>query len=244
MTSPSSRIAATQGGGGGHRCSFFDSALRPFHTFQGDLQTLYYIHALIPPWSGSRPSGSSLRNQWTSSKGMQLKVRRSSVSCSKLISALAFDHLNADARPPMTLYSFDSALPPVSGPSDLSKGSDIDIGGFTDSTFTMVPASSSSTFTPPPTSPTSTSGEEVVAGPSMSHLAFHGKMSLVIPRGQEGKIRPGYAGMRNRRRLHLFGEDMWDLSRYSHLKLVLAYRGWEGWRNRWYCNVQVDGTQV
>ena len=148
----------------------------------------------------------------------------------------------------MTLYSFDSSLPPIQAPTFLSKGSDIDIGGFTNANFTMVPGPSTSTSTSslPTTdnSPPTTSSQDTAAGPSMSHLAFHGNMSLVVPRGQEGKIRPGYSGMRNKRRLHLFGEDTWDLTRHSHLKLVLAYRGWEGWRNRWYCNIQADGPSV
>lgn len=66
-------------------------------------------------------------------------------------------------------------------------------------------------------------------------------MSLRVPQEQTGKIRAGYAGVRNRKRMTLFGEDCWDLSSHTHLKVEVAYRGWEGWRNRWYCNIQTDG---
>ena len=151
------------------------------------------------------------------------------------------------AAPPITLYSFDARKPRVEGAGFLAKGSDADIGGYTTSEFTPVPhrngATSTSTLSSdgpaenrlsPPNNFTGAIGDQ-------AYMAFHGNMSLRVPKGMEGKLRPGYAGMRNKRRITLFGEDMWDLSSYSHLRVTVAYRGWEGWRNRWYCNVQTDG---
>jgi NADH dehydrogenase [ubiquinone] 1 alpha subcomplex assembly factor 1 len=153
----------------------------------------------------------------------------------------------APATPPITIYSFNSNLPPVNQEIDLVSGSDIDIGGYTTAKFTPVPissesSSSSSTLhglpTPPP-SPTSTGSS--TPNSVLSHIAFHGTMSLKVPPQYADKVKAGYAGMRNRRRTTLFGEDTWDLGSYTHIKVVVAYRGWEGWRNRWYCNVQTDG---
>ncbi len=47
--------------------------------------------------------------------------------------------------------------------------------------------------------------------------------------------------VRSKTRPSLFGEDMWDLSLFTHLRVVLAYRGLEAWRTRWYLNIQTDG---
>jgi NADH dehydrogenase [ubiquinone] 1 alpha subcomplex assembly factor 1 len=74
-----------------------------------------------------------------------------------------------------------------------------------------------------------------------SHLAFHGNLSLTVPPAYQGRIRTGYAAFRSRSRPSLFGEETWDLSLYSHLKVEVGYRGWEGWRNRWVVNIQTDG---
>jgi NADH dehydrogenase [ubiquinone] 1 alpha subcomplex assembly factor 1 len=137
--------------------------------------------------------------------------------------------------PPLTLYSFTSSLPPVEKPEFLARGSDEDIGGYSTNALTPVPETTLSSASDEPI------GSNAAAGPSMSHIAFHGNMSLRVPQEFAGRIRTGYAGIRNRKRMTLFGEDTWDLSHYSHLRLKLAYRGWEGWRNRWYCNIQTDG---
>ncbi|ORX41098.1 hypothetical protein BD324DRAFT_613166 [Kockovaella imperatae] len=81
-----------------------------------------------------------------------------------------------------------------------------------------------------------------ITGSHMSHVALHGNMSLRLPPSQMGKIRTGYVGMRNHfRPTILGGEDAWDLRQYTHIKMQIAYRGWEGWRKRWYCNVQIAG---
>ncbi len=136
---------------------------------------------------------------------------------------------------PIPIFSFESASPlPIDPPNELATGSDIDIGGLSTCQLTAVP--STSTLPTPPPSPG--------AGPSSSptsHIAFHGHMSLQVPAKYAGRMRTGYASFRNRKRLHLFGEEVWDLSMQSHIKVVVGYRGWEGWRNRWMCNIQTDG---
>ena len=142
--------------------------------------------------------------------------------------------------PPMTLYSFNSALPPVENTEFLAKGSDVDIGGYSTSFLTAVPGPSRSSTSTPAENAAAAIGKNG-SSPVMSHVAFHGNMSLKVPQEFAGRIRTGYAGVRNRKRITLFGEDTWDLSSYSHLKIEVAYRGWEGWRNRWYCNIQTDG---
>ena len=147
---------------------------------------------------------------------------------------------------PFTIYSFDAAKPPVRNRDYCAIGSDEDIGGYSTSQLTEVPntipRTLPSSLPPPENSPNPTTiGENAEAGPSQSHIALHGNMSLRVPQEFAGRIRAGYAGMRNRKRITLIGEDTWDLGLYSHLKVTLAYRGWEGWRNKWYCIVQTDG---
>jgi NADH dehydrogenase [ubiquinone] 1 alpha subcomplex assembly factor 1 len=136
----------------------------------------------------------------------------------------------------MSIFSFDSSHPKVDPPSEFATGSDIDIGGLSTCQLTAVP--SSSTLPNPPPSP---GAESSSASSSSSHIAFHGHMSLQVPPQYAGRIRTGYASFRNRSRPTLFGEEVWDLSMHSHIKVVVGYRGWEGWRNRWMCNIQTDG---
>lgn len=62
-----------------------------------------------------------------------------------------------------------------------------------------------------------------------------------MPQAYQGRIRTGYAAFRNKTRPTLFGEDVWDLSLYTHIKIVVAYRGLEAWRDKWMCNIQTDG---
>ena len=166
---------------------------------------------------------------------------------------------------PFTMYSFSSDLPPLEPPSIMALGADSDIGGLSTSRATAVPTSAFYEEPPPPVFP-ATHGYNVgpghvgspSAGPSrpaflrenapritgshMSHVALHGNMSLRLPPSQMGKIRTGYVGMRNQfRPTPLGGEDSWDIRQYSHIKMQIAYRGWEGWRKRWYCNIQTAG---
>ncbi|KAK4686323.1 NADH dehydrogenase [ubiquinone] 1 alpha subcomplex assembly factor 1, partial [Tremellales sp. Uapishka_1] len=119
--------------------------------------------------------------------------------------------------PPLTLFSFNSALPPVSSETEFALGSDADIGGL--STCALTPVASSST----------------------SHMAFHGNLSLAVPPAYASRIRTGYAAFRTRTKPTIWGEDTWDLGLYTHLRVVVGYRGWEGWRSRWVLNLQTDG---
>ena len=179
---------------------------------------------------------------------MQSRVCRPSLQyvVSVVNSVIAIQMDATPGTPPVTLFSFNSALPPVQGPEFVVRGSDIDIGGLSTCNVTHVPMS---TLPTPPSTPPSgsfqgsanTSGSTSTAGPSWSHIAFNGNMSLRVPTEYAGRFKSGYAGMRSPRRKTLFGEETWDLSMYTHLKIVVGYRGWEGWRARWYCNVQTDG---
>ena len=196
-------------------------------------------HHVSLPWSICLSDRSS-SDPSTSSSGTPFGV--SSIASSARTDPHA-DHpvldndLGVKAAPPYTLYSFTSRLPPVENAQFFARGSDVDIGGYSTNEVTSVPypsASSSTSATLPPAEKSTSSD------PSWSHVAFHGNMSLRVPQEQAGKIRTGYAGIRNRKRMTLFGEDCWDLSSHTHLKVEVAYRGWEGWRNRWYCNIQTD----
>lgn len=133
---------------------------------------------------------------------------------------------------PVTLYSFDSSKPPIIPVSEFATGSDADIGGLSTCSMTPVPSSSKLAAN----SSMSTAGDG-----SQSHVAFHGTMSLQVPAAYAGRLRPGYAAFRNQSKRTLWGEDTWDLDYYSHLRVRVAYRGWEGWRGRWMCNIQTDG---
>lgn len=126
-----------------------------------------------------------------------------------------------DAAPssaPLSIFSFDSNRPPVSPVSDFATGSDIDIGGLSTCELMAVPSTT-----------------------EQSHLSMHGNLSIRVPAEYAGRIRTGYAAMRNRTRPTLFGEETWDLELYTHLKVEVAYRGWETWRTRWVVNLQTDG---
>jgi NADH dehydrogenase [ubiquinone] 1 alpha subcomplex assembly factor 1 len=74
-----------------------------------------------------------------------------------------------------------------------------------------------------------------------SHMSFHGTLSLHVPPEYAGRIRTGYAAFRSKTRPTLFGDDTWNLELYSHLRVRVAYRGWEGWRSKFVCNLQTDG---
>lgn len=124
----------------------------------------------------------------------------------------------APKPPPLTLFSFDHTQQPITLPSAFATGSDVDIGGLSTCSLTPVPSPEAS-----------------------GHLAFHGNLSLRVPPEYAGRIRTGYAAFRNKSRPTLFGEDTWDLSLYSHIRVVLGYRGWDAWRGRWALNIQTDG---
>jgi hypothetical protein len=85
---------------------------------------------------------------------------------------------------------------------------------------------------------------DIPTGPQLSHLSFHGHCTLAVPPQYAGRIRTGWSSFRTKNRQLLWGEECWDLSHHTHLRLVVGYRGWEGWRNKWYCNVQTDGPIV
>ncbi|EIW69969.1 hypothetical protein TREMEDRAFT_61736 [Tremella mesenterica DSM 1558] len=146
--------------------------------------------------------------------------------------------------PPLPIFSFSSAssstsLTPV---SSFALGSDIDIGGL--STAFLTPVTAPSLSSSSASIATGFSHDEhhaIGKTQSQSHVAFHGNMSLVVPQAYQGRIRTGYAAFRNKTRPSLFGEETWDLSMYTHLRLVVGYRGWEGWRSRWVVNIQTDG---
>ncbi|WVW80965.1 hypothetical protein I302_102956 [Kwoniella bestiolae CBS 10118] len=144
---------------------------------------------------------------------------------------------------PSKIFSFDSAHPPVDKIDQFGLGSDIEVGGLSTCNLALIPSSSSSSSsslpTPPP-SPSSGVGDAVEDG-HYSHMAFYGYLSTKIPQSKLGQIRTGYAGFRNISKPTLFGQDNWDLELYSHLKVTVGYRGWEGWRNRWVINLGIDG---
>ncbi|TXT04233.1 hypothetical protein VHUM_04231 [Vanrija humicola] len=130
--------------------------------------------------------------------------------------------------PPLPLLTFTSSSASSSSSSSsstpltpldfLALGSDADIGGLSTAQLTPVPAQQ-----------------------QQDHVAFNGTLSTAVPPQFAGRIRTGYAAFRNRSRPTLFGEDTWDLELFSHLKVEVAYRGWEGWRDKWVVNLQTDG---
>ncbi|WVQ95560.1 hypothetical protein IAU59_002657 [Kwoniella sp. CBS 9459] len=165
-----------------------------------------------------------------------------------------------DATPqatPTTIFTFDSSLSgpehPIDDVSHFGLGSDSEVGGLSTCNLALIPSAASgsrSTGTPAAAVSSSTassaenidgSGSDLGSGVPYSHMAFYGYMSTKVPPTQTGKIRTGYAGFRNTSRPTLFGQDTWDLELYTHLKVVLGYRGWEGWRNRWVLNIGIDG---
>ena len=145
------------------------------------------------------------------------------------------DHRGSQAMIPM--FTFNSAHSRIDPPSEFATGSDIDMGGL--STCKLSAVSSSSVLPTPPPSPNSDA--ETVGSSSTSHIAFHGHMSLQVPSKHAGRLRTGWASFRNKTKPMLIGEEVWDLHQLSHIKVVVGYRGWEGWRNRWMCNIQTDG---
>ncbi|KAK8850436.1 hypothetical protein IAR55_004354 [Kwoniella newhampshirensis] len=144
-----------------------------------------------------------------------------------------------DATPvavPQTIFSFDTAPPQVDDPSHFGLGSDSEIGGLSTCQLALIPSTSTSVSSGTASGTASGSGSA-----SSSHMAFYGYMTTKVPPSHAGKIRTGYAGFRNTSRSTLFGQDNWDLDLYTHLRVVVGYRGWEGWRNRWVVNIGIDG---
>lgn len=142
--------------------------------------------------------------------------------------------------PPLPLLTFSSppssstsASSAITALSSLATGSDADIGGLSTCSLDPIPLSSSSA------SGSSSSG--LSADTQQSHVALHGNLSLAVPPAYAGRIRTGYAAFRTKTRPSLFGEETWDLSLYSHIRMQVAYRGLEAWRGRWYMNIQTDG---
>ncbi|WVF68000.1 hypothetical protein IAT40_002762 [Kwoniella sp. CBS 6097] len=162
-----------------------------------------------------------------------------------------------DATPqatPTTIFSFDSSRSTSEHPTDdvshFGLGSDSEVGGLSTSNLALIPSfssssssSSSSSLAGASASSSTSNGASSTDGSGVqySHMAFYGYMSTRVPPSQTGKIRTGYAGFRNTSRPTLFGQDTWDLELYTHLKVVVGYRGWEGWRNRWVVNIGIDG---
>ncbi|OCF38986.1 hypothetical protein I317_07241 [Kwoniella heveanensis CBS 569] len=158
-----------------------------------------------------------------------------------------------DATPqatPTTIFSFDSSLSSPEHPTDdvshFGLGSDSEVGGLSTCNLALIPSSGSGAGSSNTGAAAAASLDGSVARSShpdvsYSHMAFYGYMSTKVPPTQTGKIRTGYAGFRNTSRPTLFGQDTWDLELYTHLKVVVGYRGWEGWRNRWVVNIGIDG---
>lgn len=164
------------------------------------------------------------RDQPASSAGMRRKVSQPHACIAHR--PVARMELHPETGP-QTIFSFTSTHPPVDHPHHFSTGSDAQLGGLTTADLKLIPAQ-------PPAEPTASSQ------PSYSHMAFYGYMSTAVPPTHAGKIRTGFAGFRNTSRSTLFGQDTWDLDMATHLRIVVAYRGWEGWRNRWVVNIGVD----
>ncbi|QRV89434.1 complex I intermediate-associated protein CIA30 [Ceratobasidium sp. AG-Ba] len=70
---------------------------------------------------------------------------------------------------------------------------------------------------------------------------FWGEMRLDVKAGLEGKLRPGYAGFRNKSRPTLFGQIYDDLSLYKYLALRVRAAGDPPTRNSYFVNIQTDG---
>ncbi|EJT50907.1 hypothetical protein A1Q1_07880 [Trichosporon asahii var. asahii CBS 2479] len=163
----------------------------------------------------------------------------------------------------LPIFSFTADSPPVNEVGDFALGSDLDIGGQSTCVFTQVSDkgdnlgeianTDSGSVAQLPSSAGSAADDTGPSGGAYSaqtqheekgkpsHASFHGILSLNVPAEHRGKIRTGYAAFRNRKRQTLMGEETWDLDRYTHLRVELAYRGWDVWRSRWVCNLQTDG---
>ncbi|WWC92182.1 uncharacterized protein L201_007136 [Kwoniella dendrophila CBS 6074] len=145
---------------------------------------------------------------------------------------------------PSTIFSFDSSNPPIDKVDQFSLGSDIEVGGLSTCNLSLIPLnSSSSSSSSSLASKTKMNEDENEEEDTInySHMAFYGNLSTKIPLNKLGQIRTGYAGFRNISKPTLFGQDNWDLELYSHLKIKVGYRGWQGWRNRWVVNIGIDG---
>lgn len=186
------------------------------------------------------------------------------VACSRPLTTSAVLRMNPDPHSSaLPIFSFTADSPPVAEVGDFALGSDLDIGGQSTAVLTLVSNEGSNLGSIANTVsgsvnqlPSSAGSAGDDTGPSSgaesaqtqheekgqpSHLSFHGILSLNVPAEHRGKIRTGYAAFRNRTRRTLMGEETWDLDRYTHLRLELAYRGWDVWRSRWVCNLQTDG---
>jgi len=88
-----------------------------------------------------------------------------------------------------------------------------------------------------------------LGGNSTAHLDLHpdgyarfwGDMRLDVKAGLEGKLRPGYAGFRNKTRPTLFGQVYDDLSLHKYLALRVRAGGDPQTRNSYFVNIQTDG---
>ncbi|KAH7341875.1 NADH:ubiquinone oxidoreductase complex I intermediate-associated protein 30 [Rhizoctonia solani] len=88
-----------------------------------------------------------------------------------------------------------------------------------------------------------------LGGNSTVHLEHHpdgyarfwGDMRLDVKAGLEGKLRPGYAGFRNKSRPTLFGQVYDDLSLHKYLALRVKAAGEPHTRNSYFVNIQTDG---
>ncbi|KAG8683306.1 hypothetical protein FRC08_014361 [Ceratobasidium sp. 394] len=88
-----------------------------------------------------------------------------------------------------------------------------------------------------------------LGGNSSAHLEHHpdgyarfwGDMRLDVKVGLEGKLRPGYAGFRNKSRPTLFGQIYDDLSLHKYLALRVRAAGDPPTRNSYFVNMQTDG---
>ncbi|GMK54950.1 hypothetical protein CspeluHIS016_0200060 [Cutaneotrichosporon spelunceum] len=162
--------------------------------------------------------------------------------------------MNPSPKPePITIFSFHKR--PLTPLSSIATGCDADIGGVSTAELTMVEETASSTgsdsASPAASDATSSnsssssdsSDSSAGSGSSAtpSHMAFHGTLSLHVPPEFAGRIRTGYAAFRSKTRPTLFGDETWNLDRYSHLRVRVAYRGWDGWRSKFVCNLQTDG---
>ncbi|CAE6435261.1 unnamed protein product [Rhizoctonia solani] len=88
-----------------------------------------------------------------------------------------------------------------------------------------------------------------MGGNSTAHLDHHpdgyarfwGDMRLDVKAGLEGKLRPGYAGFRNKSRPTLFGQIYDDLSLHKYLALRVKAAGEPHTQNSYFVNIQTDG---
>ncbi|KAH0585076.1 hypothetical protein H2248_008338 [Termitomyces sp. 'cryptogamus'] len=138
-------------------------------------------------------------------------------SASKMI---RMEGANPVSRAPKVLFSFNSPEE-VQG---FATGCDGDIGGLSTTHLDLE---------------TSSKINESIGRTATGR--FWGEMRLGVKPGMEGKIRSGYAGLRNKKRPTLFGNITEDVSMHAYLALRVRVGGDPKTRNSFFANIQTNG---